>query len=370
MNTPDIFMARALALARQADARVEPNPRVGAVVVLDGRIVGEGYHAQSGQPHAEAMAIRAAGPLARGADLYVTLEPCNHHGRTPPCTLTILAAGIRSVFVGARDPNPQVAGHGLDVLRAAGLSTTWGVAAAEATDLIAPFTKVHRTGLPYITLKWAMSLDGRTGTVTGDSKWITSEATRAAAHVRRAQYGAILVGIGTALADNPRLLAAQPDHYTPLRVLLDRHARLPQGSVLCSSARQYPVLVAVSAEAPAERTAALEACGCAVLRSPLTAGGGIDLPVLCRALARQGHHSLLVEGGPTVAASFLAAGLVDEVHAYIAPVILGGRNTPGPVAGDGAQRIAEALRGKSTSMERHGEDWLLRVRLDEPGASR
>lgn len=362
MPSPAAWMSRALELARKADARVEPNPRVGAVLVRDDLALGEGFHVRADEPHAEILALRAAGEAARGATLYVTLEPCNHTGRTPPCTAAILAAGVRKVVAARRDPNRTVAGGGLELLRARGVETECGLLEAEATDLIAPFVKAHERGLPWVTLKWAMSIDGKIATRTRDSKWITGEATRALARERRAQFGAILVGIETALADDPALTSARPDEYTPLRVVVDSSARLPPTSQLVRSAARHPVLVAIGSRAPAHRVDALVAAGCAVFRAD-DARGRVDLRALLAHLVGQGAHSLLVEGGAGIAGSLVEARLADEVHAYLAPVILGGREAVSPVAGAGTAAVADALRGRLLEVEQADGDLFLRVRL-------
>jgi len=237
------WMRRALQLAEQGRGFVEPNPLVGAVVVRDGRAVGEGWHQRYGQAHAEVNALAAAGDAARGATLYVTLEPCCHHGKTPPCTDAVLRSGVRRVVAAMYDPFPQVAGHGADLLRAAGVVVEVGLGEAEARRLNAPYLKLLATGRPYVHAKWAMTLDGKIATRTGDSKWISNEASRHRVHALRGRMDAILVGIGTALADDPQLTARPPGPRTPARIVLDSHGRLPPTSLLAQTARTTPVLV-------------------------------------------------------------------------------------------------------------------------------
>ncbi len=356
------FMSRALELARRADARVEPNPRVGAVVVRDGRIVGEGFHAEAGRPHAEVLAIEAAGDAAKGATLYVTLEPCRHIGKTPPCSEAVLRAGIVRVVAARPDPNPAAEG-GAAVLRARGVQVDFGVLEAEADALVAPFLKAHRTGLPHVTLKWAMSLDGRIATRTRDSRWLTGEGTRERARRQRAQFGAILVGVGTALADDPLLTAAEPTDFTPLRVVLDSTARIPLGSRLVLTAREFPLLVAVAASAPADRQHALEEAGATVWAAPAGPDGRPEPTSVLRHLVGRGVHSILVEGGASVSGAFLDSRLVDEAHVYLAPVILGGREALSAIDGAGAATVADALRARIVSVERNDEDVFLRAIL-------
>jgi diaminohydroxyphosphoribosylaminopyrimidine deaminase / 5-amino-6-(5-phosphoribosylamino)uracil reductase len=319
-------MRRALALASKGRGFVEPNPQVGAVVARDGRIFGEGWHERYGGPHAEVMALAAAGAAARGGTLYVTLEPCCHHGKTPPCTDAILAAGIARVVVAAEDPFPAVAGRGIERLAREGLAVEVGPCAAAATRLTAPFRKLVTTGLPWVIAKWAMSLDGHLAATPGEDRWISSPESRAIVHDLRTRVDAIVVGIGTALADDPALTARPADPASagprrPLRIVLDRLARLPLDSRLVRTARETPVLVAVSPAAPAARTAALVAAGCEVWssRAPDQAARFAEL---LAELGRRRFTNVLVEGGPAVLASSFTADLVDEVWTFVAPKVL------------------------------------------------
>ena len=338
------WMQRALAEAARGLGAVEPNPMVGAVVVRDGRPVGIGHHARFGGPHAEVVALAEAGEAARGATLYVTLEPCCHTGKTPPCTGAVLAAGIARVVAAMRDPFPRVDGGGFARLIDAGIAVEVGPTAGAdaAARLNAPYLKRLALGLPYVIAKWAMTLDGKTATASGDSRWISGPRSRALVHELRGRVDAILVGVGTALADDPELTARPPGPRTPIRVVLDGAGRLPTVGKLARTARAIPVLVAVTDRAPDDRTAALHATGCEVCRFP--GHGPVPVEPLLRELARRGATNVLVEGGGRVLGSFLDAGQVDFVEAFIAPVVVGGPAEHGPAFGLGVARMAEALR--------------------------
>jgi len=322
-------MRRALELARRGLGRVEPNPAVGAVVADGGRILGEGWHERFGGPHAEVHALAEAGEAARGNTLYVTLEPCCHHGKTPPCTEAIIAAGILRVVVAAGDPHPAVAGGGLERLRAAGIAVQTGLLEAEACRLTAPFRKLVTTGRPWVIAKWAMSLDGRLAAPPGGDRWISSAASRALVHRLRATVDAIVVGIGTALADDPLLTVrlgddgAATESRRPVRVVLDRAARLPLESRLVRTARETPLLVAVGPAADAHRIERLRAEGCEVLVSP--GQGRADLlACVLEELGRRRATNALVEGGGEVLRECFAAEAVDEAWVFVAPRVIGG----------------------------------------------
>ncbi len=324
----DTAMRRALELAARGWGFVEPNPAVGAVVAVGDTIVGEGWHKAFGGPHAEVHALAHAGPHARGATLYVTLEPCCHHGKTPPCTDAILAAGIARVVVAAGDPFAEVAGRGVAALRAAGLTVDMGLCEIEAIRLTAPFRKLVSTGAPWVIAKWATSLDGRFTSPPGQDRWISSPESRAMVHDLRSRVDAIAVGIGTALADDPSLtvrLASDADGgpRRPVRIVLDSSARLPLSSTLVATARDVPVLVAVGPEADAHRIDALEAAGCEVWRG-LESGANARLRSLLHELGRRRLTTLLIESGPTLLASLAAGDLIDEVWAFEAPRVVGG----------------------------------------------
>lgn len=327
-------MTRALELARRGEGYVEPNPMVGAVVAIcdtAGRqqIIGEGWHARFGGPHAEVMALEAAGSRARGATLFVTLEPCCHHGKTPPCTDAVIGAGIGRVVIATRDPFPAVAGGGIAALERAGITVEVGLLEREATRLTAPFRTLVERGRPWVIAKWAMSLDGALATGSSHDRWLSSPASRRLVHELRGRIDSILVGIGTALADDPLLTPRPPGPRIPLRIVLDSQARLPLASHLVKTARETSVLVAVGTTAPADRVAALQEAGCQIWTAP-EADRTIQLRSLLEELGSRRHTNLLVEGGPDVLRSFFGAELVDEVWTFIAPRIVGGDTQPLP----------------------------------------
>ncbi len=376
------FLDRALELAERGRGAVEPNPVVGAVVARDGAAIAEAWHERFGGPHAEAAALERAGAAARGADLHVTLEPCAHHGKTPPCVEAIRAAGVRRVVYALDDPDPRTRGRGAGALRAAGIEVTRSDAhRPEAAWQNAPFSKWTRTALPLVTAKWAMTLDGRLATASGDSLTLTSEGGLARAHAERARAGAICVGIGTALRDDPRLTVrrAPPAHREgeaplparpPLRVVLDSRARLPLSSRLVETARETPVLVAATRAAPPERAEALQRAGVEVATLPAGADGRVDLPALVAALGARALQSVLFEGGGEVLGALFSAGLVDRVVVLVAPRIAGGTAAPGPVGGRGAARLTEAPRlpGGSFVVARTGDDAVLEAWIRDPAA--
>jgi diaminohydroxyphosphoribosylaminopyrimidine deaminase/5-amino-6-(5-phosphoribosylamino)uracil reductase len=336
------WMDRALTLAERGRGYVEPNPLVGAVIVREGKVVGEGWHQRFGQAHAEINALAAAGDKAPGATLYVTLEPCCHQGKTPPCTEALLRAGIRRVVAAMMDPFPQVAGQGATCLRAGGIAVEFGLKETEARRLNAPYLKLLATGRPYVHAKWAMTLDGKIATRTGDSKWISNDASRRRVHELRGRMDAIVIGIGTALADNPRLTVRPPGPRTPVRIVLDSRGRLSPSSLLAETARDTPTLIVTAGDVPAERTEALRATGCVLLSLPGEQGRPA-LPALLDQLGRQRMTNVLVEGGAEVLGSFLDARAVDEVHVFLAPKLLGGAAARTAVAGQGMDKVAQAL---------------------------
>jgi diaminohydroxyphosphoribosylaminopyrimidine deaminase/5-amino-6-(5-phosphoribosylamino)uracil reductase len=338
----EAWMRRALELAERGRGSVEPNPLVGAVVVRGGQVVGEGWHRRYGEAHAEVNALAATGEAARGATLYVTLEPCCHHGKTPPCTDAVLRAGIRRVVAAMHDPFPAVAGRGSAQLQAAGIEVEVGLCEAEARRLNAPYLKLLATGRPWVHAKWAMTLDGKIATHTGDSKWISNEASRRRVHELRGRMDTIMAGIGTVLADDPQLTARPPGPRTAARVVLDSKGRLPPTSRLAVSAREVPVVVA-TASAPADVLVRLGECGCETLTLP-GPDGRVDVDALLAEMGRRRWTNVLLEGGAGVLGSFLDAGAVDEVHVFIAPRLFGGANAPTPMAGRGVAGVADAVR--------------------------
>jgi len=353
-------MALALRLARRGAGYTSPNPMVGAVVVRDGAIEGRGYHRRVGGPHAEVEALRQAGEAARGATLYVTLEPCNHHGRTPPCTEAVLAAGITRVVIASMDPNPRVAGGGAEYLRERGLVVETGLLEAEALRLNEAFVKAVTTGLPWVIAKVAATLDGKIATRTGDARWVTGPAARAWVHRRRHEVDAILVGRGTVAADDPQLTTrlARGRGRDPIRVILDSTLNLPQTARVFSLDSPSPTWVACTPRAPAHRIAALQARGTEVLVIPGN-GRTVPLPELLQELGRRQVQSLLVEGGAEVLWSFFGQGLVDKAHFCFAPKLVGGRQAPGLLGGEGVGRMQDAIILETITMRRLGEDLLI-----------
>jgi diaminohydroxyphosphoribosylaminopyrimidine deaminase/5-amino-6-(5-phosphoribosylamino)uracil reductase len=342
------MMARALAAARKH--RPSPNPRVGAVVARGDEVLGVGAHQCAGEAHAEIVALAAAGERARGADLFVTLEPCNHYGLTPPCAEAIVAAGIKRVVFGCKDPNPHVRGGGVAVLRKGGVRVESGVLRPEAESLVEDFTKAMTTGVPFVTLKLAQTLDGRLATRTGDTRWVTGPEARKQAHRLRAEHDAVLVGIGTVLADDPALTVRLVRGKSPCRVIVDSHLRTPP-----SAAALRGGAVILCAEAPAPRRRALEAAGARILRVP-GRGRRVDLDKGMRALAKLGVLAVLVEGGGEIAGSLLDQGLVDRVVLFVSPRFVGGRDAVPAVGGKGIAKLADATRLADLRVTKAGED--------------
>jgi diaminohydroxyphosphoribosylaminopyrimidine deaminase / 5-amino-6-(5-phosphoribosylamino)uracil reductase len=353
------WMGRALELAGRGAGLTSPNPVVGAVVVADDRAVGEGFHSRAGGAHAEAAALGQAGGLARGATLYVTLEPCNHTGRTPPCADAIKKAGVRRVVIGARDVNPRVPGGGADDLAGSGIEVALGCREAEAFALNRIFLTATRLGRPHVTLKWAATLDGATADSKLSSRWITGPEARLEAHRLRSRADAVVVGIGTALADDPALdvQIGCPWPREPFRVVADSHARLPATARLIGAGMPERALVAVTDAADAERLAALEARGVTILRCK-SHDGRVDACDLVSRLGALDVNAVLVEGGGRLAWAFLEAGLVDRVVTFTAPTLLGGGASPRPIGGAGLL-LPEAMRAEIISVRQVGTDWMM-----------
>jgi diaminohydroxyphosphoribosylaminopyrimidine deaminase / 5-amino-6-(5-phosphoribosylamino)uracil reductase len=351
----EAYLERALGLAERGRGLTSPNPLVGAVVVAGGRIRGEGFHEGPGRPHAEIVALEEAGDDARGATLYTTLEPCDHFGRTPPCTQTIARAGVARVVSAMGDPNPIVDGRGFAALTTVGIEVRTGVLAQEATRLNEAYVKHVRTGLPFVTWKMAASLDGKVASRDGTSRWITGEAARADVHRLRAAADAILVGAGTALVDDPSLTVRDPGYRgrPPLRVLVDARGRVPETGDLFDGAA--PTMVATTSLAPRERTEAWRARGAEVVEYE-PEGGGVPLPQLLSDLGKRGVQGVLLEGGPTLAWSMVEDRAVDKVVVYLAPKLIGGQDAPGVLGGRGFAPIAQAMQLSVASFDRVGED--------------
>jgi diaminohydroxyphosphoribosylaminopyrimidine deaminase / 5-amino-6-(5-phosphoribosylamino)uracil reductase len=367
-DTDRAHLERTIELARHGLGRTKPNPVVGALVAIDGNVLGEGWHAEIGGPHAEVNAIAACGDAdLSAATLYVSLEPCCHQGRTPPCTDAILAAGIRRVVVASDDPTEKASGRGLGILRDEGVEVVVadGELARSARLLNQAFRKHARTGRPWVLFKSAMTLDGKVATRDGDSKWISGVESRELAHHWRASVDAVAIGIGTALADDPQLTARVENvHQQPRHVVFDSLARLPLSSQLVSGAREVPLIVVVSRAAPRMEVDALKAAGAEVIvatgeNEPARVRSGLDL------LGSLGIASMLLEGGPHLAGAFLDAGEIDEVRLFLAPMLLGGRSARDPLEGEGVERIAEAISALTLDCERVGEDLLISARLQE-----
>ena len=354
-------MLHAVELARQVLGTTSPNPAVGAVVVKDGVEVGRGATQPPGQDHAEIGALAQAGTLAKGATLYVTLEPCCNWGRTPPCTGAIIDAGITKVYAAATDPNPAVAGKGLAELESAGIQTVLNEGIDGVIELYEAFSKHINTGLPYVIAKFAMSLDGKIATHTGDSKWVTGPAARSLVQQMRRENDGILVGVGTVLADDPLLTARNsvgaPLERQPLRAVLDSACRTPPTSQMF----QQPgtTVVYTKEDAPKARVRRLEAAGAQIVRLPPDETGQVNLPGVLPDLGSRSVVSLIVEGGGTVLGSFFDRGLVDKVLAFVSPVIVGGSGAASPVEGLGVSTMGGAWRVEEAAAQRIGEDWLI-----------
>jgi len=367
-DTDRRHLARAIELAEHGQGRVSPNPLVGAVITVDGAIVGEGFHREFGGAHAEVEAIHAAGDRElTGATMYVSLEPCCHTGKTPACTDAIRAAGISRVVVASDDPSEHASGRGLGILRDEGIEVVLadGELASRARLLNQPFRKHARTGRPWVLFKSAMTLDGKVATRSGDSKWISGKASRHRAHHWRAQCDGVVVGIGTALADDPQLTArVEGVKRQPRRVVFDSIARLPLGSKLVRDARRTPLTVVVSRAAPRAATDALETHGAEVIVAP-----GENEPARVRSaldqLGAAGLTSILLEGGPHLGGAFLEAGEIDEIRLFLAPIVLGGRTARDPLGGEGVELIADAVKALTLECERVGEDLLISARMKE-----
>jgi diaminohydroxyphosphoribosylaminopyrimidine deaminase/5-amino-6-(5-phosphoribosylamino)uracil reductase len=361
-------MAMALDLAARGRGSVEPNPLVGAVVTRAGRIVGRGHHARFGGPHAEAVALREAGRKARGGTLYVTLEPCSFFGKTPPCADAVVEAGVERVVAAMRDPNPKVRGRGAAKLRRAGVEVEFGVLRREAAGLNAPYVKLVTKGIPFFTAKWAMTLDGKTATAGSRSKWITGRRSRAMARRLRPLASAVMVGVGTVLADDPHLGVRKAGRRSPLRIVVDSRLRLPLDSQIVRTAADGEVLVATTFNAPEGRIKALARANVIVIPFP-EHDGRVDLRAMAERLGRMQITNVFVEGGGTLVGKLFDEGLVDRIVAFIAPKILGGRDSLTPVEGHGAESVDRAARLRVTHLRAVGGDVLIEADVLKPRGS-
>ncbi|MCD8117060.1 MAG: bifunctional diaminohydroxyphosphoribosylaminopyrimidine deaminase/5-amino-6-(5-phosphoribosylamino)uracil reductase RibD [Oscillospiraceae bacterium] len=361
MNDKD-YMTLAISLAEKGLGWTNPNPMVGAVIVKEGRIIGQGYHARCGELHAERSALQDCTEGPRGSTIYVTLEPCCHQGRQPPCTDALLEAGIRRVVIGSDDPNPLVAGKGIEILRSHGLRVETGLLKEQCDGLNYVFFHYIQTGRPYVVMKYAMTMDGKIATYTGASQWITGEAARARVHQDRHRYAAIMAGVGTVLADDPMLTCRIPGGHDPLRVICDSRLRIPPDSNIVKTAGDVPTVIA-AVQPDETKRAVLEAAGCRVWDLP-ERDGHVSLPALMDRLGRERIDSVLLEGGGTLNWSALESGVVQRVQAYIAPKLFGG---PGkaPVGGAGVALPSQAFMLKSTTVTPLGDDFLLESEVEQ-----
>lgn len=361
------YMEMALELAAKGCGKVDPNPLVGAVIVKDGEIIGSGYHTGYGKLHAEREALRSCGTSPEGAVMYVTLEPCCHHGKQPPCTDALIEAGIKRVVIGSADPNPLVAGKGVRILKAHGIEVVEGFMKEECDAINPAFFRFIKTGMPYVVMKYAMTMDGKIATRTGASKWITSEASRKRVHEDRNRYMAIMAGIGTVLKDDPLLTCRIPGGRDPVRVICDTHLRIPEDSQIVQTAGKYRTLIAAAENCAGgngadryieDKCRTLRSKGCEILYIPVK-NGHLDLEQLMKKLGEQKISSLLLEGGGTLNWAALEAGIVDRLQVYIAPKIFGGKDAPSPVGGKGAGLPGDAFLTGKPEVTFIGEDILI-----------
>ena len=363
MNDKD-YMRLALQLAKKGCGWTSPNPMVGAVVVKEGRIIGQGWHQQYGQAHAERNALASCTETPQGATMYVTLEPCCHYGKQPPCVDAILDAGIRRVVVGSADPNPLVAGKGIAILRAHGIDVTEHVLQEECDELNKVFFHYITTKRPFVSMKYAMTMDGKIAAYTGASRWITGEAARNHVQQQRHRFRGIMVGVGTVLADDPLLTCRMEGGRDPVRIICDTHLRTPLRSQVVTTAKQVPTILATCCGDP-EKQAAYQQAGCRILFLEEQCGH-VNLPQLMEQLGQEQIDSILLEGGGTLNWSALESGIVQQVQAYIAPKLFGGRDAKTPIEGAGVPLPDAAFRLKNSRLERLGEDFLIESEVEYP----
>ena len=356
-------MRRAIALAKKGGGFVHPNPLVGCVVVKDGQIIAEGYHEKYGEFHAERNALTRCQADTRGATLYVTLEPCCHYGKTPPCTEIIIEKGIKKVFVGILDPNPLVAGKGVKILQDAGIEVVTGLCEDEIREMNRVFLKYITTKRPYVIMKTAMTLDGKIAAFTGDSRWVTNEQSRQQVHELRSEMAGVLAGIGTVLADDPMLNVRLEGHYhQPVRIVVDSNLRIPIDSQLVKTAKEYRTIVATTKRDDCRDDAHIVSTGVEILECQSN-NSHVDINDLMAKLGAIGIDSLLLEGGGTLNAAFLEAGCVNEVWAFIAPKIIGGAAAQTPVAGKGIERMSDAIQLQNIDIQNIDGDILIKGKI-------
>lgn len=356
-------MREALQLAESACGWVSPNPMVGALIVKEGRIIGRGCHERYGQPHAERNALANCSESPEGATMYVTLEPCCHHGKQPPCVEAILEAGIREVFVGSADPNPLVAGKGIRILREHGLSVTEDLLREECDRLNEVFLHYIQTERPFVAMKYAMTLDGKIAAYTGASKWVTGEQARSHVQQLRHRYSGIMVGVGTVLADDPMLNCRMPGGKHPIRIICDSQLRTPLSAQVVSTAQQYPTILATCCE-DVEKHQPYLAAGCRIFVID-EKNGRVDLQALMQRLGQEKLDSILLEGGGTLNWAALESGIVQKLYAYLAPKLFGGDGAKTPVEGRGFPSPEEAVLLKNSSIQRLGDDFLIESEVEQ-----
>lgn len=351
------YMERALQLAIKGEGRVSPNPLVGAVIVKNGRVIGEGYHETYGGLHAERNALKNCNEDPKGADLYVTLEPCCHQGKQPPCVDAVIKAGIKRVYVGCVDPNPKVAGKGIEILRNNGIEVVEHVLETECRAINEIFFHYIETKTPFVILKYAMTMDGKIATATGKSKWITGDEARENVHRTRNRCSAIMTGIGTVLKDNPMLNCRIENGKNPIRIICDTNLRIPMDSNIVKSAFEIKTILATASQ-DGEKRKQLEKAGC-LLWDINKKDKHIDLTELMKRLGKEGIDSVLLEGGEQLNWSMIESGLVQKVHTYIAPKLFGGKNAKVPIGGNGYQNPIESVRLKNSVVTKIGNDYLI-----------
>lgn len=358
MKDKDAFYMRlALELARQGEGYTAPNPMVGAVIVKDDRIIGQGYHKKYGELHAERHALANCAESPKGATIYVTLEPCCHYGKQPPCVEAIVAAGISRVVVGAPDPNPLVAGKGIAFLRQNGIIVEENVFTEECLKINTVFFHFIKTGTPYVVMKYAMTLDGKIATATGESQWITGEEARKYVHRQRHKYSAIMVGVGTVLADDPLLTCRLAEGKNPIRIVCDSQLRTPLAAQVIKTAKEVPTILATCCM-DREKQQSYLAQGCRVITTPVLEGH-VDLPFLMKQLGREGIDSIFLEGGATLSWSALKSGIVQKVQAYIAPKLVGGAQAKSPIGGIGFSALSESVSLENCTVTPLGLDFCV-----------